>query len=131
MPAYLDTSAFVKLVRVERETAALRADLGDEELVSSALLRVEAQRAAARLGPAALDAARLLLERATLLPLDDAVLERAATLEPPVLRSLDALHLATALSVGAEHLTLHTYDDLLARAAAAHGFAVRSPGATT
>ncbi len=127
MHAYVDTSAFVKLLRVEAETEALRDDLGETRLVSSALLGVEARRAAGRLGHDALVAALGLLERVTLLPLDAEVLERAATLEPPALRSLDALHLATALSVGAAHLTLYTYDGRLAESASSHGFAVRSP----
>jgi len=126
--AYVDTSAFVKLFRVERETGALRDDLGEAPLVSSALLGVEARRAAARLGPDAVVVAGRLLQRVTLLALDDPVLEHAATLEPLALRSLDALHLATALSIGPPHLTLYTYDERLADAAGAHGFAVRTPG---
>jgi predicted nucleic acid-binding protein len=129
VPAYVDTSAFVKLVRVEPETEPLRTDVGAEPLVSSALLAVEVRRAAARLGREALDAAQGLLQRVTLLPLGAEVLDAAATLEPPALRSLDALHLATALSIGPAHLALYTYDDRLAEAARAHGFAVRSPGA--
>jgi predicted nucleic acid-binding protein len=126
VPAYLDTSAFVKLVRVEAETAVLREELEPRSLVSSALLGVEARRAAARLGVAALEAAGGLLERVTLLPLDDPILETAARLEPFSLRSLDALHLASALSLG-PHTDLYTYDGRLADAAASHGLAVRAP----
>jgi len=127
--AYVDTSAFLKLVHDERESAALHADLPAEvAFVSSTLLTVEARRAAARYDGRVLERTRALLDTFALLPLDDPVLERAATLEPLALRSLDALHLATALSIGPAHLTLYTYDDRLADAAAAHGFPVRAPG---
>ena len=129
MPDYLDTPAFIKLVRSEPESSALRAEiaLGDA-LVSSALLAVEGRRAAARYGSLALARARAALVTITLLPLDDATLEIATELEPPQLRSLDALHLATATSLGEELGHLFCYDLRLGAAAAGLGIDVRRPG---
>src|ERR671914_1453248 len=93
--AYVDTSAFVKLVLGEDEAAALRAELERwEGHVSSGLLRTEAIRACARYGR---PYARLAAEASStlaLLPLDEAVLDAAAALEPAKLPTLDALHLA-------------------------------------
>jgi len=96
--------------------------------VSSALLSVEAQRACARYGDAYGREARAWLEGVALLPLDDSVLDGAASLEPPALRSLDALHLATALSVRDKIGALFTYDERLGVAAANAGLNVARPG---
>jgi predicted nucleic acid-binding protein len=128
VPDYLDTSAFIKLVRAEPESRALRRDLGDgAELVSSALLRVEGRRAAARYGALAGRRARAALVAVTLIPLDDAVLDAAAELEPPELRSLDALHLAAALSIGDDLERFYCYDRRLVQVARSHGLDVRHP----
>lgn len=125
---YLDASAFVKLVRSEPESRALRADIADAgELVSSALLVVEGLRAAARYGAVALERARAALNTVTLLPIDDATLREAAALEPPELRSLDALHLAAALSIAGDLERMYCYDGRLSEAASALGLAVRQP----
>jgi predicted nucleic acid-binding protein len=78
-----------------------------------------------RYGPLAL--ARSALTPVTLLPLDDATLESAADLEPAELRSVDALHLAAALSLGADLGRFYCYDDRLAAAASAVGLDVRAP----
>jgi predicted nucleic acid-binding protein len=130
MPAYLDTSAFVKLIRSEPESSALRGELSESELVSSALLLVEGRRAAARYGELAASRARIALTAITLIPIDEAVLEAAAELEPPELRSLDAVHLATARSLGDELDGLYCYDDRLASAALALGLPVSQPTET-
>jgi predicted nucleic acid-binding protein len=128
VPDYLDTSGFVKLVRSEPESTALRAEIADgDELVSSALLLVEGRRAAARYGPLALARARSAIATVTLLPLDDATLEVAADLDPAELRSLDTLHLAAALGLGAELGRFYCYDRRLAAAAAAFGLEVSHP----
>lgn len=128
MPDYLDTSAFVKLVRSEPESGPLRdAIAAGEDLVSSALLVVEGRRAAARYGPVALARARAALPTVTLLRLDDETLELAAALQPSTLRSLDAIHLAAALSLGDDLGRLYCYDARLAAAAAGHGIDVRAP----
>ncbi len=125
---YLDTSAFIKLVRSEPESTALRADMrSGGQIVSSALLVVEGRRAAARYGPVASARARGALGAVTLLPLDDQTLERAAELTPPELRSLDALHLAAALTLGADLGRFYCYDDRLASAARTLGVDVRAP----
>jgi predicted nucleic acid-binding protein len=125
---YVDTSAFIKLVRSEPESPALRADIaGAGDLVSSSLLVVEGRRAAARYGPAAVERARLALTTVTLLAIDDATLEAAAALAPAELRSLDALHLAAALSLGADLGRFYCYDTRLAAAAEARGLDVRGP----
>jgi predicted nucleic acid-binding protein len=98
-----------------------------DALVSSALLLVEGRRAAARCGALALVRAHSALATITLLPLDDAVLERAAGLRSPELRSLDALHLATALELAANLDRFYCYDRRLADAAAMLGIEVRNP----
>lgn len=128
VPDYLDTSAFIKLVRSEPESPALRAELGTgDALVSSVLLLVEGRRAAARYGPIALARARAALTTITLLPLDEPTLESAAGLEPTELRSLDALHLATASSLGQALTRFYCYDVRLAGAARARGLHVHGP----
>jgi uncharacterized protein len=128
VPDYLDTSAFLKLVRSEPESAGLRAEIVDgDALVSSALLLVEGRRAAARYGPLAIARARSALTTITLLPLDDATLEDAADLDPPELRTLDALHLASAIGLGSELGRFYCYDRWLSAAATTLGLDVRQP----
>jgi predicted nucleic acid-binding protein len=126
---YVDTSAFVKLVVAEPESAALRrwAAESGRELFSSDLLRAEVLRAARRLSSAAVAQARHHLGALTVIRLDTAVYERAGDLDPAILRSLDALHLAAALVVGDELEGIVTYDDRLAAAAALHGVEVAAP----
>jgi predicted nucleic acid-binding protein len=118
----------VKLPLQEAEHRALLVELAEwEGYVSSTLLAVEAIRACARYGSEYAIQARSWLDGLALLPLDDAVLDLAASLDPVGLRSLDALHLATALSVGEEIGVLITYDQRLAEAAADRGLNVRRP----
>ena len=124
MPAYLDTSAFVKLIRSEPESDALRSALSTSELVSSALLTLEGLRAAARYDKLAVERAGIALAAITLLPIDEAILDAAAQLHPPALRSLDALHLATAQSLAGELDTLYCYDKRLAHAARTLGLPI-------
>jgi predicted nucleic acid-binding protein len=128
VPGYLDTSAFIKLVRAEVESRALRTAIAaGGALVSSALLVVEGRRAAARYGAVALVRANAALSTVTLLPLDDATLETAADLKAPDLRSLDALHLASALSLGDDLGRFYCYDVRLATAGRTLGLDVRQP----
>ena len=89
MPDYLDTSAFIKLVRSEPESPAPRRELVDSDLLSSALLTVEGRRAARRYGELAAKRARAVLTAITLIPLDEPILEAAAELDPAELRSRD------------------------------------------
>lgn len=127
---YFDTSAFVKLVWPEAESAALREyllDGTDVVQVSSKLLVVEARRTAVRLArpQAHVDGS---LEQVTLIDIDDTIIESASRLTEPSLRSLDAVHLATALRLGGDVDELITYDQRLADVAAASGLDVAAPG---
>ncbi len=128
MPDYLDTSAFIKLVRSEAESSALPRDLAGRDLLSSALLVVEGRRAARRYGELAGTRARAALTAITLLPLDEPILDAASELNPLELRSLDALHLATVLSLGDDLERLYCYDERLAGAVQALGIEVTQPG---
>jgi predicted nucleic acid-binding protein len=117
---YLDTSAFVKLVRAERETPALQGFLRGRpgvRLVSSALLVVETRRVVLRHAPDQLARTDLMLTRVDQVGVNRSVLEAASRLPDPALRSLDAVHLATALQLGRDLDALVTYDGRLAAAA--------------
>jgi predicted nucleic acid-binding protein len=127
--AYLDTSAYVKLPLEEAGHEDLRSELSRwDGYVSSMLLGVEAVRACSRYGSERARDARDWLEGVSLLPLDDQVLDVATSLAPPNLRALDALHLATALTVRDEIGAFFTYDQRLAEAAASQGLPVLHPG---
>jgi predicted nucleic acid-binding protein len=127
VPDYLDTTAFIKLVLAEPESGPLREELLGRELLSSSLLSVEGRRAARRYGALAAGRARAALTAITLLPLDQPILDAAAELDPTELRSLDALHLATVMSLGEDLERLYCYDGPLANAARALGIDVRQP----
>jgi predicted nucleic acid-binding protein len=127
LPDYLDTSAFIKLVRSEPESPALRRELAGRELLSSALLTVEGHRAARRYGEPAAKRAHTALTTITLIPLDEPILQAAAELNPAELRSLDALHLATIMSLGEDIERLYCYDRHLTDAAQALGIEVSQP----
>ena len=126
---YLDSSAIVKLVVSEPESAALRGALADRpEWVSSALARVELFRALRRADANAttLEYAAAMLDRIALIAVDEGVLEAAAVAGPAALRSLDAVHLATANSVGGLEVFV-AYDRRLLAAAGDAGLSVLSP----
>jgi uncharacterized protein len=126
--AYLDASAFVKLIKDEPESAALDAALEAwPRKSSSALLEVEGPRAARRTSPLAYDAARALIGGLELIEIDADVRRAAAALPDPGLRSLDAIHLATALSLGDRCGAFFAYDERLIAAARAHGLTVTVP----
>jgi predicted nucleic acid-binding protein len=118
----------VKLPLREAEFNPLLAELSRwDGYVSSALLGVEAVRACARYGDRyAVDAQTFLMDVA-LLPLDDSLLAEAASIGPHTIRSLDALHLATALSIRDEVGAFITYDLRLAEAARSHDLDVACP----
>jgi len=127
--AYLDTSAYVKLPLRESGHEGLREELSRwSGFVSSMLLGVEATRACARYGTDYAADARAWLEDVALMPIDDKVLDWAATVGPPTLKALDALHLATALTIKDDIGSFFTYDDRLAEAALDQGFTVLHPG---
>src|SRR5688500_11134463 len=124
MTIYLDSSAIVKLIAAERESDALRAFLGNDAVpkVTSALARTEVVRAVASVGDAAVSQARMVLTGLTEIAVTRTVLDRAAELLPESpLRTLDAVHLASALLVGAHLSSLVTYDRRMQAAAASIG----------
>lgn len=125
---YLDSSALVKLVIAEAESSALRRYLADEpERASCALARVEVLRAVRGHGSPALTRARRLLQRLNLVQIDEELLDAAATLDPRVLRSLDAIHLAAAQLLGGELTAVVTYDRRMATAAGLVDLTVAAP----
>jgi predicted nucleic acid-binding protein len=125
---YLDSSALVKLVVREPESRALRAYLrGEPERLSCGVARTEVLRAVRPLGPAALETARRLLRNIHLVRLDDTLLDAAGVLEPLALRTLDAIHLASAQLVAPTLRAVVTYDRRMADAAASLGFPVTAP----
>jgi uncharacterized protein len=118
----------VKLPLREAESKALLQALVEwDGFVSSTLLGVEALRACGRYGMGYERAAREWMDGLSLLPIDDGVLDVAAELEPAGLRSLDALHLATAISLGDEIGAFFTYDGRLVQAAEENGLTVAQP----
>ncbi|MQA74489.1 MAG: PIN domain-containing protein [Solirubrobacterales bacterium] len=125
---YVDASAFVKLLVPEPESTALDRLLGPRSrLVSSDLLEIEVMRVARRLDPGLRARAAGALRSVQLVPIRDIVRRRAASIGPPALRSLDAIHLATADLLRDDLDALVAYDDRLAEAAAALGIRVLSP----
>ncbi|MEV1131358.1 type II toxin-antitoxin system VapC family toxin [Agromyces sp. NPDC049794] len=129
MAHYLDTSALVKLVIEESESAALADWLAsrDQEPVTSDLARTELLRAVRRWAPEQAVAATQVLEATTVLTLATSTFEAAARLDPVELRSLDALHIAAALELGDELNGFVTYDDRQADAVRAYGIQVVAP----
>jgi predicted nucleic acid-binding protein len=132
---YLDSAAIVKLIRPERETADLHAWLTahpGEPLMSSTLAEIEVPRALRRSDPGRLVAVPTILAKINKIELDAVVRVTAAAYDDPTLRSLDAIHLASAhtlLLEGEQFTALVTYDKRLLAAAEAAGLPVASPGA--
>ena len=137
---YLDTSALTKLVVQEQETDALRRFLrrgGSARLVSSALARTELRRAVLRFADrsdvtdeqarAAAREATSLLRRLDLVRVGAPILDNAGRLGPARLRSLDAIHLATALALGPRLQVLVAYDERLVEAARQVGLSAEAP----
>jgi predicted nucleic acid-binding protein len=109
--AYLDTSALVKLVLPEDESAALTVELTRwERHISSALVRTELVRACAPAGTAARRLAQRVVADLDLLAIDDAILDAAARLKPLKLRTLDTIHIASAQALGSALGGLVAYD---------------------
>jgi hypothetical protein len=129
-PIYVDSSALVKLVLPEAESTALLTLLSDEVgLISSELATVEVVRAARR---ASRDSevhnrAAAVMAALHLVAVDSAILERAVSIEPESLRSLDAIHLATALSLAPDVEAIVVYDAGLSDAATKAGLRILAP----
>ena len=127
---YLDSSAFVKLFLPESDSPELTSYLATRaQRVSAMLLRTEALRTAVRanLSPQRMLLVRALLDSVSFIAADVTLSDEAGILRPPELRSLDAIHLATARTLGTNLEALITYDQRLAGAAAWYGIPVVSP----
>jgi predicted nucleic acid-binding protein len=128
---YLDSSALLKLLHEEPESAALADWLTGQTgspLLSSELAGVEVIRACRRINPEALPEARALLAGLDLIPLGGAVIAEAADVGETTLRSLDAVHLASALSIREDLSAFIAYDHRLSDAASAAGLQLLAPG---
>ncbi|WP_328524568.1 type II toxin-antitoxin system VapC family toxin [Kribbella sp. NBC_00359] len=127
---YLDSAAIAKLVHAESESQALR-DWLDERAevgwISSVLAEIESSRALARYAPAAVARLHLVLDLVDLIDLDAGTRILAQSVRPPTVRSLDAIHLATALRVEPRLTSFITYDKRLADAARVAGLTVDAP----
>ncbi|MBK5233888.1 MAG: type II toxin-antitoxin system VapC family toxin [Thermoleophilia bacterium] len=128
---YCDTSALAKLVFDERESGEFAAfvDRSSGQLVSSQFGEIELMRAAGRIDSETVDSVLEILAQTILLPMTSSIQLRASYVRPPLLRSLDAIHLATAMEILVDLECLVTYDRRLAEAASEAGLKVVSPGA--
>lgn len=127
---YLDSAAIVKLVHAESETQALRDWLDEQaetEWTSSVLAEIELSRALARHAPEAVTRLHPVLDLIELVDLDAGIRILAQTVRPSTVRSLDAIHLATALRIRSQLTSFITYDKRLADAAQAAGLTVDMP----
>ena len=130
---YVDSSAIVKLIWSEAESSALAEFvLSDERaaktLITSAVSRTEVLRATRRRDESLLGRAREVLETFSEFEITDSIVETAAIVGSPHLRTLDAIHLATALENASGMRALIAYDTRLAQAAREVGLPVASPG---
>jgi predicted nucleic acid-binding protein len=125
---YLDTSALAKLVLDERESQDLESHLGMTRIACSQIALTELRRAVLRRSPDAGNRIDKVLARLDLVSLSVERLTLASTVPPPTLRSLDAIHLATALTLRDELEAFVAYDSRLLEAASALGLPVASPG---
>jgi len=125
---YLDSSALIKLVVAEPQSDALREQLRhDHEQIASAVVEVEIVRAVRRHAPDLVEQALEVVAHLAVIEVDETIRTQAGLLDPPHLRSLDAIHLATALRIGDELDALITYDDRLAAGARTVGLRVLAP----
>lgn len=132
MAYYIDASALVKMIVVEQNSSELVTWVQsmNPTFAASDLLRIEALRSARRIDSRVVRAARDALRSVHFIALSSEVCELAADLEPAVLRSLDAAHVATALSIGDDLEGVVTYDHRLAEGCANLGLDVVAPGVT-
>lgn len=123
---YVDTSAAASLLKTEAQSLALKEWLVNSEssLISSAILETELRRVAMRTGASQTRATAILM-RIAQVQLDQPILRSAGQLKGPFLRSLDAIHIQTALMIGAR--TVLTYDKRMMEAAAYFDMDVLAP----
>ena len=127
---YVDASALAKLLVDEREGDDLRAFLAPIARQATSIVgRIEVERTVARRAPARLAHVAGLLDDLVIVGLEPEIAAAAATIEPATLRTLDAVHLASAAALGADLVAFVTYDRRLVEAARALGMPVVSPGA--
>jgi len=127
---YLDSAAVVKLVHAEPESAALRSWLDERaeiQWISSVLTEIESFRALARYAPEAASRLPAVLDLIDLIDLDQRIRMLAQTVTPATARSLDAIHLGTALHSRSSLTSFVTYDERLLDAAQAAGLTIDSP----
>lgn len=127
---YLDTSAAAKLVKEERGSTQLAVFITERigvPLVSSALIYPELIRAVSRVDPDLVPRATSLLQRIMTVPMATDIVLSSSTVGNPLLRTLDAIHLATALTIAEEVSSFVTYDKRLAEAAIAVGLSIEAP----
>jgi uncharacterized protein len=127
---YLDSAAVVKLVHAEPESTALRSWLDERaetQWISSVLTEIESFRALARYAPEAASRLPAVLDQIDLIDLDQRIRMLAQTVTPTTVRSLDAIHLSTALCSRASLTSFLTYDKRLLDAAQAAGLPIDAP----
>ena len=127
---YLDSAAVVKLAHAEAESPALRGWLDERAetgWISSVLTEIESFRALARYVPGAASRLPAVLDQIDLIDLNPRIRTLAHTVRPATVRSLDAIHLGTALDARGTLTSFVTYDERLLDAAAAAGLPVDSP----
>jgi predicted nucleic acid-binding protein len=125
---YIDSSAIIKLIKLEKESAALIKKL-PSGLIASRISRIEVTRTIIRYEPDLLDATYDVLADIQMVPVEDAIITIAENLPQFIdLRSLDSLHIASALSIKNVLKGVITYDKEMVKAAVALGFKTLSPG---
>ena len=127
---YLDSAAVVKLAHAEPESSALRGWLDDRAetgWISSVLTEIESFRALARYAPEAVSRLPAVLDQIDLIDLDPPIRILAQAVRPAAVRSLDAIHLGTALHARRALTSFVTYDKRLLDAARATGLPADSP----
>lgn len=125
---YVDSSAILKLIVEEPESSALRRYLERRRpLVVSALAHTEVARGLLALAPAVQRRGEEVMARFELIRLNDRILRKAGRLAPADLRSLDAIHLATAQELGQDLARLVTYDTRMAGGAVTLGLPIAQP----
>jgi uncharacterized protein len=125
---YVDSSALAKLLLPESASDALREYLDDRgRVASSVIVGVEVRRAVRRVRPDLREDVERVLAALVQVELAAAILMTAAALDPPEVRSLDAIHIASALALGDELEAVVTYDARMAEAARAAGLRVDAP----
>lgn len=129
-PIYMDTSALVKLVIAEPESDALEEHLETSgcQMTTSLVSEVELTRAVNRIDESMHRQVGHLLSRQVVLPMSESIRNRASYLQPLGIRSLDAIHIATAVEIQPNLVSVVSYDNRLLEAARSFGLQVSSPG---